>query len=86
MFFHEKSHPEFVVNKVGGQSTTEMESLDIFFNWTTTKMQLIQGNVPWRGPQEKDLGSLKFLIEVLIKPGDVVLDAYAFMGKSHFLT
>lgn len=85
LFFHEESHLEFAFNKVGALSTTEMESLDIIFNWTTTKMQLIQGNVPWRGSHEKVHGNLKFIIKALTKPGDVVPDACASTGKSLFL-
>ena len=55
----------------------EVGSLDIFFNRTTSKTQLIRGNIQWRGTREKDLESLQFLIETLTKPEDVVLDAYA---------
>lgn len=58
-----------VFNKLLGLSTVEVESLDVFFNYTTTKRQLMQSNVLWREPREKNLASLQFLIEALTKPG-----------------
>jgi hypothetical protein len=54
--------------------------LDIFFNHTMLKTQLMHVNIPWRGAREKDPKSLQFLVEALTKPGDVVLDAYASTG------
>lgn len=57
--------PQFVFNKLGGLSMVEVESLGVFFNRTTTKIQLMQGNVPWREPREKNLASLQLLIEAL---------------------
>lgn len=85
MLFFRKEPPlkiclGFTFNKVGGLSMAEVESLHVFFNRTTTKTQLMQGNVPWRGPCEKDLDSLQFLIEAFTKPKDVIIDAYASMG------
>jgi hypothetical protein len=72
MFFRLERCPQFVFNKVG--------VLDIFFNHTMLKTQLMHVNIPWRGAREKDPKSLQFLVEALTKPGDVVLDAYASTG------
>jgi hypothetical protein len=72
MFFRLEPCPQFVFNKVG--------VLDIFFNHTMLKTQLMHGNIPWRGAREKDPKSLQFLVEALTKPGDVVLDTYASTG------
>lgn len=47
------------------------------FKHTTSKTQLMRGKSLWRGAHEKDPHSLEFLIEALMKPGDVVLDVYA---------
>lgn len=80
MFFRSEPRPQFVFNKVGGLSPMEVGALDVFFNRTTSKTQLMHKNIPWRGAREKDPESLQFLIEALTKPGDVVLDAYASTG------
>ena len=77
MFFLLQLRPQFVFNKVGGLSPMEVGALDIFFNRTMSKTQLMHGNIPWREACEKNLESLLFLIEELIKPRDVVFDAYA---------
>ena len=54
---------------------------DALFNFTKTETQLMNGNVPWRGPREKDPLFLRILIEQLTKPGDIVLDWKAGTGK-----
>jgi hypothetical protein len=69
--------PQFVFNKVDGLSSIEVGALDIFFNCTTSKIQLMHKNIPWRGAREKDPNSLQIFIEALTKLRDVVLDAYA---------
>lgn len=63
----------------------KVESLYIFFNRTTTKTQIMQGTVPWRGAHEQGPNSLQFLIEAFTRLGDVVLDAYASTGETNRL-
>lgn len=58
----------------------KVESMNISLYRTTSSMLLMQGDIKWRGALEKDAMSLQFLIERLMKHGDVVLDAYAFKG------
>lgn len=40
-----------------------MEALDVYFNITSTSMQLMYGKIPWRGGREKDSKSMQILIE-----------------------
>lgn len=47
---------------------TKVESMNIFFNQTTSSTQLMQGDILWRGVHEKDPLSLQFLIVMLTKP------------------
>ena len=46
---------------------------DALFNLTTAETQLMNGNVPWKGPREKAHLFMQF-IEQLTKLGDIVLD------------
>ena len=54
---------------------------DALFNLTTSETQLMNGNVPWRGPREKSPLFVQALIEQLTKPGDIVLDWKAGTGN-----
>jgi hypothetical protein len=47
---------------------------DALFNLTTAETQLMNGNVPWRGPRDKAPLFMQALIEQLTKSGDIVLD------------
>lgn len=58
----------------------DVEATDTFFNFTTTKSQLMHGTVPWRGPREKDPIFVQVLLQSFTKPGDIVLDWKASTG------
>ena len=63
MFFRLEPHPQFVFNKVGSLSPMEVGALDIFFNRTTSKTQLMHENIAWRGAREKDPSLYNFLLK-----------------------
>ena len=86
LFFLHKPHLEFAFNSACVPLVAKVKSLYIFFNCITTKTQLMQGNVPWRGAHEQSHDNLQLLIEVSTRLGDVVLDAYASMGKTNLST
>ena len=48
----------------------------MYFNMTSTSMQLMNGKVPCKGGREKESKSMQILIEALITLGPIVLDAY----------
>ena len=58
---------------------------DVLFNFTTADSQSMNGSVPWRGAREKDPVFLQMLIEAFTKPGSVILDAFASLGKYSIL-
>jgi hypothetical protein len=45
-----------------------------FQNFTTRMNQAMNGQKPWRGPQEKSPGFWQMLIEASTLAGDIVLD------------
>lgn len=47
---------------------------DLLHNFTTSKTQMINGSIPWRGAREKDPRFLQILIEASSDADDVVLD------------
>ncbi len=59
----------------------DLEEDDLLHNFTTAKMQLMNGQIPWRGAREKDPRFLQILVEASTDPGDVVLDYNASTGK-----
>lgn len=59
---------------------------DALFNLTTVETQLMNGNVPWRGPREKAPLFMQALIEQLTKPGDIVLDWKAGTGNHSLIS
>lgn len=63
---------------------TRVEKCDCILNFTSEESQLMNGLVPWRGPREKDLSFMQGLIEVLTKPGDIILDWFASTGDTLF--
>ncbi len=52
----------------------DLEADDLLHNFTTSKSQLMNGSIPWRGAREKDPRFLQVLIEASSNLGDVVLD------------
>ena len=55
---------------------------DAIFNLTDVDSQLMNGEVPWRGPREKSPEMMQNIIEELSKPGDIVVDWNAGTGIS----
>jgi hypothetical protein len=56
-------------------------------NFTTKADQAMNGQKPWRGPQEKSPGFWQMLIEASTLLGDIVLDCIAMIGEgssTHF--
>lgn len=53
---------------------------DVLRNGVTKASQLMNGDVPWRGPREKDPGFMQILIESFSLPGDTVFDCSAGTG------
>lgn len=62
------------------QAGIDLEADDLLHNFTTSKTQLMNGSIPWRGAREKDPCLLQILIEASSDPGDVVLDYNASTG------
>jgi hypothetical protein len=54
---------------------------DIFMNLVTKDDQLMNGNLPWRGPREKSVLLMQMLIEASTFPGDLVVDCTAATGS-----
>lgn len=61
-----------------------LRNVIVFLNFTSEESQLMNGLVPWRGPREKDLSFMQGLIEVLTRPGDIILDWFASTGDTLF--
>ena len=53
-------------------------------NFTNEPDQMMRGNVPWRGPQEKHQSFYQMLIEAFTKEGDIVMDWQTSTGNSCF--
>ncbi len=53
---------------------------DILQNYMGKDDQLMNGEVPWRGPREKSTLFMQMLIETCSFPGDVVLDCTTATG------
>ena len=51
----------------------EVGALDIFFNCTMSKTQLMHKNIPWKEARGEYLESLQFLIKILTKPEDDIV-------------
>lgn len=45
---------KFVFQKNGAMSEVDAEALDVYFNLTFVRTQLMNGKVPWRGAREKE--------------------------------
>ena len=58
-----------------------MEESNVLFNYTSFKTQSTKSGVPWRGPHEKDPAFFQMVIKALTKPGHLVLDPFASIGK-----
>ena len=54
---------------------------DAIFNLTDVDSQLMNGEVPWRGPREKSIEMMQGILEELSKPGDIVVDWNAGTGN-----
>ena len=54
---------------------------DILMNMVTKDDQLMNGNLPWRGPREKSVLFMQMLIEASTCPGDLVVDCTAATGS-----
>ena len=54
---------------------------DILMNLVTKDDQLMNGNLPWRGPREKSVLLMQMLIEASTCPGDLVVDCTAATGS-----
>ena len=54
---------------------------DILMNLVTKDDQLMNGNLPWRGPREKSVLLMQMLIEASTSPGDLVVDCTAATGS-----
>ena len=54
---------------------------NILVNMVTKDDQLMNGNLPWRGPREKSVLLMQMLIEVSTSPGDLVVDCTAATGS-----
>jgi hypothetical protein len=54
---------------------------DILRNFTTTKTQMTNRTVPWRGPREHDPLLLQMLIEAASQPGDLVMGCTSTTGN-----
>ena len=61
----------------------EVGALDIFFNRTTSKTQMMHENISWRGAREKDPEYLQFQIEALTKPENIILNTNASTSYKH---
>lgn len=59
----------------------DLEADDLLHNFTTSKSQLMNGSIPWKGAREKDPRFLQVLIEASSNPGDVILDYNASTGE-----
>jgi hypothetical protein len=53
-------------------------------NFTTKADQAMNGQKPWRGPQEKSPGFWQMCIEASTLPGDIALDCTAMTGEASF--
>jgi hypothetical protein len=51
-------------------------------NFTTRADHAMNGQKPWRGPQEKSPGFWQMLIEASTLPGDIVFDYTAMTGEA----
>ena len=58
-----------------------IEETNVLFNYTSFKTQSTRSGVLWRGLHEKDHAFFQMVIEALTKPGDLVLDSFASIGK-----
>lgn len=58
---------------------------DILQNYVARDDQLMNANIPWRGPREKSTLLMQMLIQASSVPGDVVLDCTAATGTLHIL-
>ena len=59
---------------------------DAIFNFTDVESQLMNGELPWRGPREKAPEMMQGIIEELSKPGDIVLDWNAGIGNYSYIS
>jgi len=59
---------------------------DILMNYVTKADQLMNDNLPWRGPREKSVLLMQMLIQASTMPGDVVLDCTAATGAFSLLS
>ena len=53
---------------------------DVYFNYTTEKIQLMNGFVLWRGAREKHPILMQMFIEALCNPGAVAIDVTVSTG------
>lgn len=56
---------------------------DILQNFCNKEDVTMNGDIPWRGPQEKARQFMQMLVESLSQAGDVVVDYTAATGKFH---
>lgn len=64
----------FLIKKIQNIKVDE-EALDLFFNLTSASTQFINIIMSWKDGREKESESMQVLIEALITPASVVLDA-----------
>jgi hypothetical protein len=77
---------EFVISSSDEFEDVDLASDDVFFNIVTidAALKCNDGDEFWRGPKEKAVSLLQFLISGFSPPGGIICDLTAGTGMSNF--